>query len=580
MNAEISNIIKKTKQNFKYMKIKQTNDSVKLYKDTLSQKKNMIQKSIRLSQWELANKSKDFKEFFKYFNNLNKTQRVIGPLKKNNIIAESDIDIAEMLNDHFSSVFTIENTDNFPQNYKLNSSKCIEHPFKDFLVTKEEVEILIDNLNENKSPGPDEIHPILLKSAPKSFSCALSIIYNRSITFGEVPIDWKLANISPVFKKGDKTDPNNYRPISLTSIICKIFEKIIREKISEHLAKNNLITNSQHGFSKGKSCLTNLIEFFDIIMQWYDDDNPIDILYLDFEKAFDKVEHNKLLLKLKTYGFSEQILIWLKHWLIGRKQRTQLNGKRSKWTDVLSGTPQGTVLAATLFIIYIDDIDDILIKFSILVKKIADDTKLGKKINCYNDAFEFQKAIDLLTNWAEKWNMNFNVKKCKIIHIGSKNINFNYEINNDWLPIVDQENDLGVIVSSDLKNSAQCISAKNKANKMLGIINRGISYKSEDVIRKLYTTYVRPLLEYCVQFWSPYLIKDIDMIESVQRRATKMIPSLKKLSYEKRLEKLNLFSLKKRRLRGDMIELYKMIHGIDQVNLNQLFIFSNDRYKT
>ena len=547
MNSEIVSLIKENKKNFKNMKNKQTDESIKLYKDSLSKKKKLIKKSIRESQQELANRSKDFKEFFKYFSNVSKKPKVMGPLKKNNIVAENDEDMAELLNDHFCSVFTDENLDILPNDYNLPPSKFVNYPFEDFTVTEEEVEIFINNLNENKSPGPDDIHPIILKSSPKSFSCAITIIFNRSLAYGEIPEDWKLANVSPIFKKGIKSDPSNYRPISLTSVICKILEKIIREKISHYLTINNLISTSQHGFSKGKSCLTNLIEFFDIIINWHDEDNQIDILYLDFARAFDSVAHRKLLLKLKSYGLSRQLLLWIEHWLIGRKQRTQINGKRSAWIDVKSGTPQGTSLSTILFLIYIDDIDNILEKFSILVSKFADDTKLGKIINCNNDAFEFQKAIDLLMNWSEKWDMKFNVNKCKVIHIGSKNINFQYELNHNWLPVDNQETDLGVIITDDLKSSAQCLLARNKANKMLGIINRGISFKSENIVRKLYTTYVRPQLEYCVQFWSPYLNKDIDLIESVQRRATKIIPSLRKLPYEERLKKLNLFSLKKKK---------------------------------
>ena len=144
--------------------------------------------------------------------------------------------------------------------------------------------------------------------------------------------------------------------------------------------------------------------------------------------------------------------------------------------------------------------------------------------------------------------MDFNIDKCKVLHIGSKNINFEYSLNNKWLPTNSKEKDLGVIVTNDLKSSEQCIQAKNNANKILGIINRGITYKSEEVIKKLYISYVRPHLEYCVQFWSPSYCKDIDILEGVQRRATKLIPSIRNLPYEDRLKKLNLFSLKKRRL--------------------------------
>ena len=374
MNNDIKKLINETKNKFLNMKHLQTEESVNQYKNVLAKKKKEIEKSIRLSQVNLANNSKDFKEFFKYFSNISKSKTKIGPLTKDGILAESDLEKAEILNSHFSSVFIEENLNHIPQ-YDLPPTKYISYPFKDFIISEEEAEYHINHLTDNKSPDPDEIHPIILKSAPQSFSHALTILYNRSLTFGEVPVDWKLAHITPVFKKGKQTDPSNYRPISLTSIVCKILEKIIREKMFHHLVTNKLISDSQHGFIKGKSCLTNLIEFFENIINWNDENNPIDCIYLDISRAFDTVAHRKLIMKLKKYGFGEKLITWIKNWLLNRKQRVILNGEKSNWRNVLSGTPQGTVLSTVLFLVYIDDADEVLKHLKVIISKFADDMK-------------------------------------------------------------------------------------------------------------------------------------------------------------------------------------------------------------
>ena len=468
----------------------------------------------------------------------------MGPLTIYPVTSSSDIEMAEMFNSHFSSVFVKESKK--IEDYKLHDNKKIIFPFTEMKICEKEIENIISALDSQKSTGPDEIHIRVLKSAPKQFSKALGIIFRRSIENAEVPMDWKKANITPLYKKGNKSDPNNYRGISLTSIVCKILEKMIRNEIETYLCRNQLIYKSQHGFSKGKSCLTNLIEFFDSIIDCIDDHNAVDIIYLDFCKAFDFISHNYLIIKLIAYGINYKIVQWIEEWITGRQQRVVINGNKSKWVNVTSGTPQGTVLSTILFLIFIDDIDNNLLCH---ISKFADDSKISKKISCISDAYALQKSLDYLSSWADKWNVKFNISKCKALNLGHKNLNFQYELNGQWIESVSSEKDLGVIISNNLKSSEQCLAAKNKSMKILGMINRQISFKSPEVILKLYKSYVRPHLEYCSQFWSPYLQKDIDLLENVQRRATKMIPAIRKLSYENRLKHLNLFSLERRRKR-------------------------------
>ena len=192
----------------------------------------------------------------------------------------------------------------------------------------------------------------------------------------------------------------------------------------------------------------------------------------------------------------------------------------------------------------------------------------------------FQKDIDRLVAWGDKWQMAFNIDKCKQMHIGSQNKEFSYEMNGRWITTVQQEKDLGVVVNSNMKSSHQCIEARNTANRVLGFISKSIEYKSKEVVMKCYNSLVRPHLEYCVQFWSPYSKQDILLLEKIQKRATKMIPQLSHLAYEDRLRELDMFTLRSRRTRGDMIQVFKMFKGIDNLDATKFFSCYSPTYVT
>ena len=241
----------------------------------------------------------------------------------------------------------------------------------------------------------------------------LTDIFNKSLQEGKIPDPWKLANITPLQKKGPKTSTKNYRPISLTSVVSKLMEKIVRDKIMSHMEENGLFTKHQHGFRKGYSCVTQLIDVCEKWTEELDNKNSIDLIYLDFQKAFDKVPHKRLITKLKGYGIQGNVIKWVEDFLKDRKQRVQISGSSSEWTDVTSGIPQGSVLGPTLFLVYINDLPDVVHS---MVKLFADDAKVSAVVNSENDANVVQRDLNNIDDWSDKWDLRFNYQKCNHMH--------------------------------------------------------------------------------------------------------------------------------------------------------------------
>ena len=536
--------------------------------------KKEVRKASRLDIINLSKDSKNTKRLFGHFNLKSKIKNRINMIKNKGKIFEGDCEIAGEFNNYFSSVFN--NMDNDSQNFGEGEEAAFlgnSRSFENIEINPGVVKKVIEGLDTNKSSGPDGISARVLKEGIDSFSLALSIIYRKSLESSEVPNDWKIANVVPIFKKGSRDSAENYRPVSLTSVVCRVLERVIKVGMVEFLEEYKIILKSQHGFTKNRSCLTNLLEFLNYVTDKVDRGKPVDILYLDFSKAFDKVSHQRLIFKLWKVGIRGDLLEWIRNWLLGRKQREVLNGEKSSWHDVESGVPQGSVLGPLLFTLFVNDLD---LGLDCRVYKFADDTKIVRVVENIQDCYNQQGNIDRLEGWGCKWKMEFNVKKCKVMHVGYSNINFGYIMNGQWLEECEYEKDLGVLIDRNLKASRQAFAARNKANRMLGFIGRNVSYRSRDVIKRLYLAYVRPHLEYCVQAWGPHYQQDLDLLEAVQRRATRMIPGIRRLEYKDRLKDLGMFSLRRRYIRGDMIEVYKMFEGLDDLDINEFFEVDED----
>ena len=518
----------------------------------------------------LANDKKNPKLLYAYVNSRQKVSDSISALKNsNNLTTNNKKEIASILNDQFSSVFVNEPI----QEILPEFSKRTNSELNDISITQPEITNHLLNLDKFKSCGYDNMFSYVLKSCANAWAVPLSIIFRKSLDSGEVPDAWLEANVTPLFKKkGSRLEAVNYRPISLTSVVCKIMEKIVKNAVMKFLDNHSLISKHQHGFRNKKSCTTNLLEAFDYATKILSDKDSLDILFIDFEKAFDKVPHRRLLYKLKNYGIKGKVLKWFEAFLSNRKQRVVLGEFMSQWSEIKSGVPQGSVIGPILFIIYINDLID---NMTNPCKMYADDTKILARIRKENevlDTITMQEDIDKVVSWTNTWLMRLNIGKCKIMHIGKKNQKNNYKMNsyetNEPVPLekTELERDLGILITSNLKFTAQSNKAASNGNKKLDMLKNTFRYRGASMWKKLYTSYVRPLLEFAIPVWNPYLKGDIDILERVQHRATKISPSLKNKNYDARCKYLNLTSLSVRRTRGDLIQKYKIENKLDEVN--------------
>ena len=575
MNDKVFRKIKKKYHAYKrFLVTKQGRDYEKYIRQ-----RNICSKEIKKAKKKHErNIAKDCKEnpskFWRYVNEKCKTNVGVSSLKdeKGNLVT-SDEERAEILNKFFTSVFLKEDVSNLPNIEEgcFSSGKNIQ----DVIITPEAVEKKLKKLNPQKAQGPDQIPPRVLKELNKELAKPLSILFTKSIQTGKVPKEWKNAEVTAIFKKGNKTDPGNYRPVSLTCICCKLLEEFIRDQIVNHMTENELYSECQHGFRKKRSCVTQLIEVYDKITEMIDDGKSVDIVYLDFRKAFDSIPHERLLLKMKGYGITGKTLEWVRDFLNGRKQRVRLGNAYSSQTDVTSGIPQGSILGPVLFTIFINDLPEAI---KVQCKVFADDTKI------YEDAKKgksIQEDLYSMQKWTETWNLYFNVAKCKVMHIGKKNPMNSYymkiEENNKKLDTCEAEKDLGITFDANLNFDNHISNITKKANQMLGIIKRTFTFMDKQTFLLLYKALVRSHLEYGNVIWNPYLKRQSIQIERIQRRATKLVPECKEMSYKQRLRYLKLHSLKGRRIRGDMIQVYKICHGIDDISAHKLLPFATYR---
>ena len=506
------------------------------------------------------------KPFWKYINSKTKSRgKIVELVNSEGESVTDDYGKAQLLNNYFASVFTVEKDGDIPSiDRDLSHVEIIEN----IQVSEQKMVKHLLNLNISKAAGPDGLNCRVLKELANEIAPALKLLFDKSMQEGTLPSQWKQANVVALFKKGSKKSPSNYRPVSLTAVCCKVFEKIIRDCIVDKLEAQGLIHTDQHGFRGGRSCNTQLLEIMEIWTKWMDLGIPWDVVYTDFSKAFDSVPHKRLLSKLYSYGIRGNLLNWIENFLSDRKQRVALGKHMSEWKPVTSGIPQGSVLGPILFVIFINDMPDTIASFKTL---FADDAKIFKAIESLNDITIIQDDICKLMQWSIKWQLPFNVSKCKVMHYGKKNPNHVYSMNNLQLASDTEEKDLGVIFDTSMTFKTHIRKMISKANARIGFIKRSFSKLKCHSFKIIYKSLIRPILEYCSSIWFPLYKGDSLEIEKVQRRATKLVPELKDLPYDQRLKKLNLTTLAYRRRRSDVLQVYRIVNNIDNLDFNMFF---------
>jgi len=349
-----------------------------------------------------------------------------------------------------------------------------------------------------------------------------------------------------------------------------------------HLKINNLISVQQHGFVPSRACNTNLIETVDLVTSSMWEKKPVDIVFFDFSKAFDKVPHRRLILKLRGLGIGGSLINWLEAFLSNREQRVVLGQQASEWVTVNSGVPQGSVLGPTLFVTFINDLPS---QLSNTCKLYADDLKIIAKIESVADISTLQADLNAVTEWCNTWLMEPNVDKCKVMNIGGNSEvgrSRTYSLlRNDGTTVelkqTTEERDLGIILTPDFKFSAQAAHAASKANAMTSTLKHTFISRDVETWASLYRTYIRPHLEFAISAWNPSLRRDITLLEKAQRRVTRLPNPLRGIGYEARLERMHLTTLETRRLRGDLIQMFKATRGADIIHWHNKPVWSEPR---
>ena len=408
----------------------------------------------------------------------------------------------------------------------------------------------------------------MLKATAPTIAKGVKILFNKSIQLGEVPREWKRSSVVPVPKSNDTCQTSNYRPISLLSVLSKLLEKHLYKHILKHIESTMPLALQQWGFRSGRSTVSALLDVVHKWLQSMDIGKEACATFFDLRKAFDSVPHRSLLEKLKTSGVNEHILSWLFSYLQGREQSVVLDGKTSSTVPVLSGVPQGSVLGPLLFLImiYINDSASEHLNPGTYISMYADDLLLHREINCPEDYFKLQQDVNKIANWVDVNQLTLNSKKCKFMIVsrrrGRSVPNCTLTLNGQPMERVHQYKYLGVVLTDDLTWSAHIREITNKARKVTGLLYRQFySMSSTPSLLQLYTSLVRPHLEYASQVWDPFLIKDIQKLESVQRFALKMCCKSWSSSYSENLQQSSLPELSFRRKYLSLSYFYNLVNG-------------------
>ena len=453
------------------------------------------------------------------------------------------------------------------------------------IISPVRVREVLESLDGSSSMGPDDLHPKFLKMCSSSLARPLSVIFESSLREMSLPVIWKDSLVVPIYKKGKRQDPLNYRPISLTSVCCKSMERIISGSLTEYFESSLILSEDQFGFRAGRSTEDQLLLTYDYLTGCIEDGYVAFLVLFDFSKAFDVVDHVLLLTKLKLVGVGGRLLGWISDFLVGRWMRVVVGGCCSPRRPVLSGVPQGSVLGPLLFLIYINHISS---RVSSFCKLFADDLKLVFRVRVspgedfIQDVIQCQGDIDLIFNTAESWGLNMNADKCSMIFFGrdsqcsaiAKHVSF--KMGDQLIRQSVSSVDLGVTIDSSLKFHDHIANTVRKAGGLATNLLRSTLNREANFMTTLFVSHIRPIIDYCSCLWNTGYSGDLHMLESIQRRWTRNVSGLQNVSYAERLDRLNLYSIKGRLLRSDLIKYWKIFHGKCIIHPDQLFAPARD----
>ena len=551
-----------------------------------SKKKKQLLVEKKTEETRAVSKIKsDSKYFFSYakrFKQVSYSPNIL--INQHNETLTDPKSIANTLQQQFVSVFST------PLNIENNTTPDDiinpTFPFPSELnIVKSDIISAINEIKASSSCSKYDIPAKVFKTYKNTLWVPLQMFCIKSFETCQIPPSYKTQTIIPIHKKGDKTNPENWRPIAITPHPIKIFERVIRKRLSDYLEKNKILNENQHGFRKNRSCSTQLISHTYNIFNYLINGSEVDCIYLDYSKAFDKVDHNLLLVKLRQLKISKKYIDWLGCFLKGRVQTVAIGNHFSFPATVKSGVPQGSVLAPTLYTTYINDLPKDIKQCDILT--FADDTKLISKINSVEDTIALQNDLNSTFKWSSENNMILNDSKFEMINFkpavdqtsltSLKSLPFcnqfrgYYLSNKTEIEPTHYVRDLGIFIDSDLSWSVQIFKMCKKARQISAWILNTFHTRDRVPMVTLFTTMVRPIVEYCCEIWNPHKIKDIVKIENLQRSFTFKITGMQDLNYYERLQILNLLSLQRRRETLIILNIWKIKHKLLPNSINLQF---------
>ena len=531
------------------------------------------------------------KAFYNYANSFRKNKTKIGPLKSGGSFVNGEKEMADILSNQFESAFTKPADTNY---YHFKHTIC--RTIEDIDITPEVIKEAMLAIKESSAPGPDGIVAFIFRTFAEELCRPIAKIWRRSLDAGKMPEGPIMAIIAPIYKSEDRSEPVNYRPVSLTNHLTKIFERVLRKHLVVHLEIQELMNKNQHGFRSGRSCLSQLLVYYDSILSMREEGHKVHSIYLDFAKAFDKVDHSILLKKVEGLGIKGKILAWIRTFLTTRSQKVRVGDSLSEAVKVLSGVPQGSVLGPLLFIIFMVDIDEDIT--DILIGTFADDTRAWQKSTSNFIQGELQKMYE----WTRTNRGEFNGKKFEMMEFCSDDEDVDEEDPTTWGPPYLQPNgktirrkknikDLGVHMSSNCKFDFHINSVAKSGQNLSAWALRTFRTRTQIPMLTILKSLVVAKCEYGSILWSPTDRNSINKLESVQRRFTSKFARFRRdndssglsecyVHYWTRLELLQIYSLERRRDRYMIFYMFKIHIGANP-NPNDVFEYEyNARTKT